>query len=429
MKNILKFIILGILTLCAIPFLAIVLFALALFYFITKIWQYPYLSLIIFAIFLIPFSAIIHIGPEAVWYPQVLGLLTTLFILCSIILWQFNKYLSLFTLLCLFSTIFVVGINARALLMMIFLDSCSLVAYGISRFSKQHRQIVYYAICGLIFFQFIWMTFQAYNSDSFFASKTDAAKDEMVGLSGSADQIGAFFAITMPAALHLFWPIAVISIAGIIISKSSFAFFAGIISSLVYLFFWQRKMFKKAVVGVCLLSAVFFSRIDKLQTADFSSRIDPAKYIIKTIRDKEVKIIKNDAKLNVKCNPWMGYGFGNFRCIFPFIPYDSKYYFNCVDEKYVHAHNDFMETFVFELGYCGIVIGILLIENFVYGFIRSKKNRELVMSFCCVTAFLLNATGNFISQMAISGMLLIIFYGLYEGERRELSGKFPCVVD
>ena len=113
----------------------------------------------------------------------------------------------------------------------------------------------------------------------------------------------------------------------------------------------------------------------------------------------------------------MGFGFGNFIRIFPYVPQNLVGdNFNYVDEKFTHAHNDFVEAF-FELGYLGLICMTGLIGTFLWK-VRRIHDRETALYFSCVCAWLLNATGNFLSQLACSGMLLILYYGMFRGSMR-----------
>ena len=391
---------------------------------------------IIFTIIAIPtilISGVIPYGEQPVWYAQYLALTFFLFLGISLSLWDFNKYLSIFTFVCLFSTFFITNLSPRAIILLIQLDMVCLASYGISKFNKQQRQWILCSIFGIILLQFVWLILQAWDiripfkignqiSNLTFSSIYNQGHCELVGFSGAKDQLGSFFALTAPIALS-FSPFAILlSLVGVFISKSSFAFMALTISSFVYLFFTKNKIFIPVVVAIALIvSIIFFSKAEKLNKADFQTRFGVWNYAIKSVVNKNINIEMGNRKLQVKCNPLFGYGFGNFLTIFPFVPQGSNQ-FNCVNEKFTHAHNDYIEGF-FELGYIGIASIFILIGNIVYKFIRFVNDKELTLYFTCILAYLLNATGNFISQIAISGMLIILFYGMFEGRWRELYGK------
>ena len=217
-----------------------------------------FLTLIILAIFIIPLSSVIPLRGQPIWYGQYLGLLFFLFLSVSVVLWQFNRWLSVFTLLCLYSTFFVTSMSPRSIVLLFQLDLACLASYGISRFGKKHRQIIIKAIVGLMLLQGLWIALQANNipikikTDTFetdltFVSRLRPGQKEMVGFSGSPDQIGAFFALTLPIALYVFPPLVLLSLAGLVVSKSSFAFVAAILSGLIYFFYTNKKVFKMVV--------------------------------------------------------------------------------------------------------------------------------------------------------------------------------------
>ena len=122
-----------------------------------------FLTLIILAIFIIPLSSVIPLRGQPIWYGQYLGLLFFLFLGMSIVLWQFNRWLSLLTLLCLYSTFFVASMSPRAIILLFQLDLACLASYGISKFNKSHRRIVIRAIIGLMLLQGLWLALQANN--------------------------------------------------------------------------------------------------------------------------------------------------------------------------------------------------------------------------------------------------------------------------
>jgi len=387
-----------------------------------------FLTLIILAIFIVPLSSMIPLRGQPIWYGQYLGLLFFLFLGMSVVLWQFNRWLSILTLLCLCST-FITRMSPRSIVLLFQLDLACLASYGISRFGREHRKIILWTIIGLMFLQGLWLALQAnnipikietehINTDLTFISKLRPGQKELVGFSGSPDQIGTFFALTLPITLHTFWPLVFLSLAGLVVSKSSFAAVAGIISGLIYLFF-IKKWFVVSLVLCILFSGVFFLKVDKLKSADFQTRFRVWEHSIKTTLEGKIRIEIDDRKLQIETNPWVGFGFGNFLRLFPYVPakiVDNK--FNYRNEKFTHAHNDFIEAF-FELGYLGLICMIGLVGNFIRKFWRIKYDNEAVLYFSCISVYLLNSLGNFCSQLAVSGLLIAVFYGLYKGVMRE----------
>ncbi len=236
----------------------------------------------------------------------------------------------------------------------------------------------------------------------------------MVGFSGSKDQIGTFFAITLPIMLHLWPPLIIISLFGLFISKSSFAMVAGLSSGLFYAYFRCRRLFYSLLALFIFCGGMFFMKIEQLNLQDFKTRIDVWKHSVQAITAKKIDVEFRGNKIIKRCNPLLGYGFSTFNNIFPYVP--QKENFNYRDEKFTHAHNDYVEIF-FELGVVGFLALIMIIVGMFKDFIRQDKTREFVLYFSCILAFGLNAMGNFVASIAVSGMLLIVFYGLLRGEQ------------
>ncbi len=376
--------------------------------------------------FIIPLSSVLPVMGQPVWYGQYLGLLFILFLGISLFLWDFNKYLSLFTIVLLYSTFFTTRLNPRAIILLFQFDMACLASYGLSRFNKQQRKYILWSVLGFFVLQIVLLGLQYINKDPIFKSLIRAGHSEMVGFSGSKDMLGSFFALTLPIVLYLNPLLSVFSIMGLFISKSSFALVSGCIAGLFYLKMRYKLLIStQFIFGVflaILLSAIFFSKVDRLKPADLNTRLNVWRHTIKSTITGKIDIERNGEKYQGKINPVFGYGFGSYLLIFPSVPEQG---FNYVDEKFTHAHNDYIEAF-FELGYLGLISLILLVGNLIYSFIRTKKNPEMIMYFSCILAYLLNSIGNFLSQLAVSGMLLIIFYGFYEGTGRGI-GKDTCI--
>ena len=73
----------------------------------------------------------------------------------------------------------------------------------------------------------------------------------------------------------------------------------------------------------------------------------------------------------------------------------------------------------FEFGYIGVVLLIGFLGSLLFAFLKAVKTKEFVLYSSCVLAYLLNSIGNFCSQIAVSGLLFILFLGMFYGTRRE----------
>jgi len=214
------------------------------------------------------------------------------------------------------------------------------------------------------------------------------------------------------------------SIFGLLLSKSSFAVVSAGIAGLIYTWFVSRKMAIIFILIALIIIPIFFTKFEKLGVWDFGTRLGVWRYGIKSTIKGRIILEKDNKMIQLGANPVFGYGFGSWLRFFPYVPQqnDPPFSFNYADEKFTHAHNDFVELF-FELGYLGLISMFLLMGDFIKKFIKAHKDKEMVLYFSCLIAYLLNSMGNFLSQLAVSGMFLIIFYGFYEGRKRELNGQ------
>jgi hypothetical protein len=293
-----------------------------------------------------------------------------------------------------------------------------LACYGISKLDKRNRDIISWGIFFLVLFQLFWVTLQYFNLDPIFKSIKRFGINETVGFSGAKDQIGAFFAITLPIVIKCCPILIPISLFGIFISHSSFAFISAIISGLLYLYFTNKKHFKTSLIAVLIVSGLFFTFGEKLTRADFTNRICVWKHSIKSTISGKLYIEDRDKKLEIHTNPVFGYGLGSFLRLFPYVPNSRDNQFNYVDEKFTHAHNDYVELF-FEFGYLGLILLFAFAFSFMRSFWKAIKSKEIVLYFSCLIAYFINASGNFLSHLGMSGLLLIVLYGLYRGSLNE----------
>lgn len=381
-----------------------------------------YAIFVIIAIFIVTLSSALPMRNVPVWYRQYTSLLFCLFLGATVFLWGFNKAISIFTGLCLFSTFFVAQMAPRSLMLLIQLDFGCLAAYGVSKLNARYRKWIIYSILGLVLLQAFWLMLQSNNLDPIFTSllPNRVGMNELVGFSGSAGQLGTFFAITLPIALYTFPVVALLSIVGIAISKSSFAFVAGITASLFYFFTISRKLFVIGLIAT-IAAGVFFFKVEKLGKADFVTRFSVWKHAIQSTIGGKIIINQNGQKTEISTKPAFGFGWANFLRIFPYVPETPT--FNYPDEKFTHAHNDFIEYF-FELGYTGLAVMIAVILNLFYMFIKVIRSKEGILVSACLIAFMLNSTGNFCTQIATSGVLLMVYYGMLVGIYKEAcNGK------
>lgn len=375
-----------------------------------------FIALILLGLIGIPIMGYFPIGGTPVWSAHYISLTFLLFLGVSFVLWDFNKWLGVFSAMCLISTFFVSKGSIRALAILIQFDLLCLVAYGVSKFDKNCRKWIIGGIAGFVIMQSGWLVLQYFNLDPMFFLKNkdgaDVTKNVMVGFMGSTGQLGATSAIVLPLMAYIHPLLALLCFGAICVSKSSFALVAGMSSGLIYFFLTNKKLFKIAVIVCLIVGTFFFGKLEYIRGVDFQMRFEVWKSAVSCTVKGELPILVNNQFGTAKCNPILGYGFGNFLKIFPYVPGYSR--FNFDREKFAHAHNDYVETF-FELGYMGLIGIILLLGGFANDFIKATKSRELAMAGCCIIAYLLCSLGNFNSQIAVSGLLVMLCYGMFRG--------------
>jgi len=371
-----------------------------------------YTILTAITIFGVLISSIVPCFNQPVWYAQYLGLLFFLCLGISVVIWDFDKILSAFSLFALLSAFFITSLAPRAIVLLFQINLSLLACYGISKFNAKQRKIVCWAILGVVILQYVWITLQYFNIDPIFKSLIRQGHSEVVGFNGAKDQLGSFFAITFPIVLGTCPVLIPLSLIGLFLAKSSFAFISAIISGLIYLYYTNKKYFKVFIMLIIISSVLFFKYADNPKFADFETRGNVWKHSVKATIEGKINIENNNQKLELKTKPIYGYGLGNFLRIFPFVPQQDG--FNYVNEKFEHAHNDFVEFF-FEFGWIGLALLTVFAFSFVSSFLASGKTQEIVLYFSSLIAYFLNANGNFLSHLGFSGMMLIVLYSLYRG--------------
>ena len=178
----------------------------------------------------------------------------------------------------------------------------------------------------------------------------------------------------------------------------------------------------EAKAAMMIRPFIFFIKFERIRPVDFETRLSVWRHTFESINCGSITTKRSPNNYRqYMTSPFVGLGFGSFLTIFPFVPQNIAINFNTITEKFTHAHNDYLEFF-FELGYVGLGLILAMMAFFILSFIRANKTIELVTYFSCVIAYLLNSIGNFLSQNAVSVMLLMVFYGLYRGTLKE-NGK------
>ena len=392
-----------------------------------------YVVLVCFGMFFVPIAGAIPIRIGDIWYVHYLALFSIFCLGISTVLWKFNRFISLFTVLCWMSTILVANQHPRSMLSLIQIDLACLAMYGMSLLNQRQRKIVLRSIVGLTIVQGIWVVVQFLNIDPIFNHIKDANLDDTVGFSGSHNQIGLFFAVTSPLILAYAPYLLILNIIGLFGGTTTMAWCGFVVGCSVFLYYKSRYAYQiqqRNIICFALItlltSIMFFSKFENLNSMVIRERYQLMAHSIVQVHNGKAMMERGIQMREIYCNRWFGYGLGNFIRISPWT--QERYISNmkgraferAQHHRYAHAHNDLVEV-LFEMGWTGFVVMVLAIVDFILGFIRSKKTETLVICFCCVLAHLVCAMGIFTVHTAVSAMMLILFYSLYVGELREIS--------
>src|SRR3990167_1140663 len=381
------------------------------------------------SVVIVPLAAFIPLPGTDIWYVEFLALFFMLMLAVSVSLWKFNKWLAMLSLLALCSVILQPTQNPRAIICLTQLNLCLLATMLMSRFSRKQRKALLAALFVTFVIQTVMMTLQYFNLDPVFTSIADPQKNDTVGLSGSHNQIGLFYATTTPFIMMLNPALAIINILAVFLSTTTSAWLAFLVSGTLFAVMANKKILIYFVLFIVSSSIIFIKYYDAPNARKLNERHD---LILSSIRDVERGYAEMNAdghKMKIKCNRWLGFGLGNFIRISPYT--QAEFIQKNVDRVgggeypqhvYEHVHNDAVEVW-YELGRLGFIAVLALVASFIQGFIASPKTPLLIMSFCAVISHLVSSLGIYTVQTAISGMILMIFYAVYVGEYNDINLK------
>ena len=373
-------------------------------------------------IFLIPFSGLITLGSNPLWYSQLLALMSVFCIGVAIKLWDFNKPLALLNLYSWFSVYFVAHVHPRSIVILLIINFSSLTIQQISRMRDHQKNKIILCLFILFIIQSIWVTLQYFNLDPIFDLASNTNLDDTVGLSGSKNQISLFFSDLAPLAYSYHPFLIIVNILGLAINKTTTCWVAFIVSFLVFISYWNKKIFIISLVSCAVISSVFLLKFDSFNNIKFQERISlwksSTQQVILGRAVMDMDIYKEDRgnmfKI-VRCNPFFGFGLGSFMRISPYTQTEWLQIKKRGGHRYAHAHNDYIEWF-FEMGWVGLCLLVFCLGDIFIRFFRSNKSRLLLISFCGILSHMISALGIFTIQTAVSGMLLIIFLGIFYSE-------------
>lgn len=370
-------------------------------------------------------AEIFPMGDVDVWYFQWMFLLFSSCCFYFIRYMKFNWAYGLFGLVCTYSAFFVGGQHPRCIMTLFQVILATLGIKYVSKMEEKEIKKVLTAVLVLTFLQAFWVVLQSINKDPFFHMVGNVNRDDTVGFSGSHNQIGIFFSIITPlVASRCFYFLPLVAFC-LVKSTTSFAVMGSIVSG-AFLIYWKWRKYFLHFVLVSLIGSFFYTRnVDHMEYGLFAERIGLWHHIIKSVNSGEIKLNKDGQHLLVTTNKWKGYGLGNFMRVSPYAQKEDFlndiYYWQVKkwgkgaqpEHVFEHAHNDYLET-LFDLGYAGFISMFLAIGWGVWKFIKAKKSEMLVLSTACLIGQMVPALGVYTVQTAISGMLLILFLGIFE---------------
>lgn len=377
--------------------------------------------LILASIFIVPLSGLIPIKGADVWYSQYLGLMFVVLFGISLFLWGFNKYISLFTVVSFVSAIVAAMQHPRAILCMFQIYLCCLGMWAVSTLNYEQRKKTLKVLTWFTALQGFWIIIQNFNLDPIFnshymyLSSQIRTVDDTVGFSGSHNQIGLFFAMVAPLIMSMNIFLMPLVVIGLTLSTTSTAFVAAVVSCLGMSFMAKTKIYTiLTIIASIVFAIIFYWKFETVSTSEFHNRKEVSFNSVKSAVTGRIKAKMINQDLEIKANPLIGFGLGNFTRISPLSQGD----YLKVQQRYEHAHNDYVEAF-FEMGWLGLISIILIIVDFFRQYAGAYKTKILNVCFWGIMAQMICALGIYTVQTAVSGMVLIILAGLFYGEVKE----------
>lgn len=382
--------------------------------------------LVFASILAVPLSAIIPIPGTDVWFGQYLALLCMFCVGIALFLWDFNRFMSMFLLLCLYSTLIVSKQAPKAMLVLFQINLSCLAIYVISKFNSDLKERLLKVVIILFLLQSLWMILQRFDLDPIFTRFADDIRsskrlDDTVGFSGSHNQIGIFFAITAPIVLRYCPYLLPLSFISLIWATTSTAFI-GFIGAIAFYSFTKLKIMRMAtketklisifVLFVILMSAYLFFKSDRWSPGKYSERVELWSQSLWSVPMGRLMMMDEKDRLSYfKFNPFFGIGMGTFT---RYSPVNQDIYIKSA-HRYEHAHNDLVEL-TLEMGYSGLIAIIFMMIDIIIKFIKSIKTNLIVLSFSGLLAHFICSLGVYTVHTAVAGMLLILNLGIFYGE-------------
>lgn len=362
---------------------------------------------ILASIFIVPMASMIPMHGTIIWYPQLLALMVIGFVCLAMLVWDMNKYISLFLIYGIFSYLIVCSQSPRSMLCLITGFIGIILSYFVS---KMDTSKIYKALLGIAILNALLFIAQIFNHDFIFKEMGSTFIDRVVGFMGSRNQLG-IFSVDVSILLSIISPWMLLFSIPILIIKGSTSL-VGLVLGINSLFFLKgyRVVSIGILLGIILVSALWVNYGDK--SLEIKERVKI--WTLTLSQSISGKVIMDDEHTIIKANPLFGYGIGNF-FVFSRNSQAKTLYPN-VGMCYEHAHNDILEA-LFEFGYIGIGLLLLCVFKIVNDFITClNKTKGVLITFSALIAMAVCSMGVYVFHAPVSLFMFCLTLGLFYGE-------------
>lgn len=375
---------------------------------------------IILAIFLVPMASIVSIPGTIVWYPQLLALQFIGCICLASRFWSLNKSLAVFLAYLAFSYIYVTSANPRTLLCLMIGYAAITVTLVVS--TIKDLKWIYRALIVMSLLDIGFVILQACGIDPIFIPIIPG-KHDIVGFMGSHNQMG------ISAACNAFWSPYLIPLAlvPIFLVKCNSALIGLIVGTIVYIgYTLGKKYVLSALVLIALLAVPWWHYCHKSHQ-ELGERVNLWKLSIDQIISGKIESCDlTGHRTNYHTNPFFGFGLGNFFTLSPLSQYkmygfeDTQTYVSGNPQGkilhfYEHAHNDLIEA-IFEFGYIGFIILLLMIDSVITLFIKAPKTHGVILTFAALIAQSVASFSVYVFHAPVSLFMICLTLGLFYAE-------------
>ena len=378
--------------------------------------------IIILSIFLVPIASMIAIPGTIVWYPQLLALQFIGGLSFASLFWKLNKFIAIFLAYLVFSYIYVTGATPRSLMCLMIGYAAISLTLITSKLKSDDLKLVYRCLIGISLLSIAYSISQFFGYDPIFKSMF-GGKEDVVSFMGSHNQLGIY------SSANAFWstwciPMAIIPI---FFAKCNSAMIGLISGSCVYLYFkFNKKVLRDVVVLIAILLIPWWHFCHK-GSGELNERFNIWKLTLSQLFHGRIDSCDLSGKKEViRATPLFGFGLGDFFVFSPFSQYkmwgfkDTEIYQGGnpngkIQHFYEHAHNDSIEA-LFEFGYVGFFIIMLIIISVVMVFIRSSKTDGIVLTFSSLVAQSVSSFSVYVFHAPVSLFMFCLTLGLFFAE-------------